>query len=80
MSSGFGAGNQMSGKSEPDVMISESAPRWAGPWRQCVESSKQITDAWSSSMALLMLAGESQGKLSRSIADRLIARDATSEA
>ena len=46
----------MSDKSEPNVIISESAPQWADLWQSFVVSSKQMTDAWSSSMAPFMLA------------------------
>src|ERR1700704_3896561 len=45
----------MSDKSEPNVIISESAPQWADLWQSFVESSRQMTDAWSSSMAPFML-------------------------
>jgi hypothetical protein len=46
----------MSEKKESNVIISEPAPQWADLWQSFVESSKQITDAWSSSMAPFMLA------------------------
>jgi hypothetical protein len=52
----FGARNQMSDKSEPNAAASESAPQWAELWQSFVESSRQMTDAWSSSMAPFMLA------------------------
>jgi hypothetical protein len=45
----------MSDKSEPNVIISESAPQWADLWQSFVESSRQMTDAWASSMAPFML-------------------------
>ena len=46
----------MSDKSEPkNVIISESAPQWADLWQSFAESSRQMTDAWSSSMAPFML-------------------------
>jgi polyhydroxyalkanoate synthesis regulator phasin len=46
----------MSEKNQPNVIISEPALQWADLWQSFVESSKQITDAWSSSMAPFMLA------------------------
>jgi hypothetical protein len=46
----------MSGKSELNAGSSELAPQWADLWQSFSESSKQIADAWSSSMAPFMLA------------------------
>jgi polyhydroxyalkanoate synthesis regulator phasin len=45
----------MSDKSQPNVIVSEPAPHWADLWQLFVESSRQMTDAWSSSMAPFML-------------------------
>ena len=45
----------MSDKSEPDAIIPEAASQWADLWQSFVESSRQMTDAWSSSMAPFML-------------------------
>ena len=46
----------MSEKNEPDAASAESAPQWADLWQSFSESSKQIAEAWSSSMAPFMLA------------------------
>jgi hypothetical protein len=46
----------MSEKNEPDAALSESVPQWADLWQSFSESSKQIAEAWSSSMAPFMLA------------------------
>src|SRR5882672_9011419 len=46
----------MSDKSEPNPAPTESASQWADLWQSFVESSRQVTDAWSSSMAPFMLA------------------------
>lgn len=46
----------MSGKNEPDAAPAESAPQWADLWQSFSESSRQIAEAWSSSMAPFMLA------------------------
>ncbi len=46
----------MSKKNEPDAAPAESAPHWVDLWRSFSESSKQIAEAWSSSMAPFMLA------------------------
>lgn len=46
----------MSGKNEPDAAPAESAPQWADLWQSFSESSRQITEAWSSTMAPFMLA------------------------
>jgi hypothetical protein len=46
----------MSDKSQPNAAASDSVPRWAELWQSFVESSRQVTDAWSSSMAPFMLA------------------------
>ncbi len=46
----------MSKKNEPDAAPAESAPHWADLWQSFSESSKQIAEAWSSSMAPFMLA------------------------
>ncbi len=46
----------MSEKNEPDPTPAESAPQWADLWQSFSESSKQIAEAWSSSMAPFMLA------------------------
>jgi polyhydroxyalkanoate synthase subunit PhaE len=45
----------MSNKNQPNVIISESAPQWTELWQSFVESSRQMTDAWSSSIAPFML-------------------------
>src|SRR6476661_2684078 len=46
----------MSEKNEPDAASAESPPQWADLWQSFSESSKQIAEVWSSSMAPLMLA------------------------
>ncbi len=46
----------MSKKHEPDAAPAESAPHWADLWQSFSESSKQIAEAWSNSMAPFMLA------------------------
>jgi polyhydroxyalkanoate synthase subunit PhaE len=46
----------MSEKNEPDAAPAESAPQWVDLWPSFSESSKQIAEAWSSSMAPFMLA------------------------
>ena len=46
----------MSEKNEPDAAPAESAPQWVDLWQSFSESSKQIAEAWSSSMAPFMLA------------------------
>jgi polyhydroxyalkanoate synthase subunit PhaE len=46
----------MSEKSEPSAATSDPAPGWADLWQSFSESSKQIAEAWSSSMAPFMLA------------------------
>jgi polyhydroxyalkanoate synthase subunit PhaE len=46
----------MSEKFEPDAARSGSASPWADLWQSFSESSKQIAEAWSSSMAPFMLA------------------------
>lgn len=46
----------MSEKSEPNAVPSDPTPGWADLWQSFSESSKQIADAWSSSMAPFMLA------------------------
>ena len=46
----------MSEKSEPSAATSDPAPGWADLWQSFSESSKQISEAWSSSMAPFMLA------------------------
>jgi hypothetical protein len=46
----------MSEKNEPDAAPAESAPPWVDLWQSFSESSKQIAEAWSSSMAPFMLA------------------------
>ena len=46
----------MNDKSEPNPAATGSVPQWADLWQSFVESSKQMTDAWSSSMAPFMLA------------------------
>lgn len=46
----------MNKKNEPNVPASESIPQWAELWQSFSESSKQIGEAWSSSMAPFMLA------------------------
>ena len=46
----------MSEKNEPDATSAESLPQWADLWLAFSESSKQIAEAWSSSMAPLMFA------------------------
>jgi polyhydroxyalkanoate synthase subunit PhaE len=45
----------MSEKSEPNSAPSGSAPQWADLWQSFSESSKQIAEAWSGSMAPFML-------------------------
>src|SRR5258707_14726653 len=46
----------MSEKNELDAASAESAPQWADLWQWFSESSKQIAEAWSSSLAPFMLA------------------------
>jgi polyhydroxyalkanoate synthase subunit PhaE len=46
----------MSEKNQPNATLSESAPQWADLWQSFSESSKQIAEAWSNSMAPFMLA------------------------
>jgi polyhydroxyalkanoate synthase subunit PhaE len=46
----------MSEKNEPNAVPSDPAPQWADLWQSFSESSKQIAEAWSSSMAPFMLA------------------------
>ena len=46
----------MSEKSEPNTGPSEVGPQWADLWQSFSDSSKQIAEAWSSSMAPFMLA------------------------
>jgi hypothetical protein len=46
----------MSEKNEPNATLSEPAPQWADLWQSFSESSKQIAEAWSNSMAPFMLA------------------------
>jgi polyhydroxyalkanoate synthase subunit PhaE len=46
----------MKDKSEPNAAASESAPQWTDLWQSFVESSRQVTEAWSSSMAPFMFA------------------------
>jgi polyhydroxyalkanoate synthase subunit PhaE len=46
----------MSEKNEPDAASAESPPQWADLWQSFSESSKQIAEVWSSSMAPFMLA------------------------
>src|SRR5712671_7557331 len=46
----------MSKKNEPDAAPAESAPHWADLWKSFSESSKQIAEVWSSSMAPFMFA------------------------
>jgi polyhydroxyalkanoate synthase subunit PhaE len=46
----------MSEKSEPNATLPDSAPQWADLWQSFSESSKQIAEAWSKSMAPFMLA------------------------
>ena len=46
----------MSEKSQPNAAISESTPQWADLWQSFSELSKQMAEAWSSSMAPFMLA------------------------
>jgi len=46
----------MSEKNEPDAASAESPPQWADLWQSFSESSKQIVEVWSSSMAPFMLA------------------------
>jgi hypothetical protein len=45
----------MNDKSEPNSAATQSAPQWTDLWQSFVESSRQMTDAWSSSMAPFML-------------------------
>src|SRR6478609_11734904 len=45
----------MSEKNEPDAASAESPPQWADLWQSFSESSKQIVEVWSSSMAPFML-------------------------
>ena len=46
----------MSEKNKPDAAPAELAPQWVDLWQSFSESSKQIAEAWSSSMAPFMLA------------------------
>jgi hypothetical protein len=46
----------MSEKSEPNAAPSDPTPGWADLWQSFSESSKQIAEAWSTSMAPFMLA------------------------
>jgi hypothetical protein len=46
----------MSEKNELDAASAESPPQWADLWQSFSESSKQIAEVWSSSMAPFMLA------------------------
>jgi hypothetical protein len=46
----------MSEKNEPNAVPSDPAPQWADLWQSFSESSKQIAETWSSSMAPFMLA------------------------
>jgi hypothetical protein len=46
----------MSKKNEPNTAVPESTPQWADLWQSFSESSKEIGEAWSSSMAPFMLA------------------------
>jgi hypothetical protein len=46
----------MSEKNGPNPAQPESVPQWTDLWRSFIESSRQVTDAWSSSMAPFMLA------------------------
>jgi hypothetical protein len=46
----------MNEKNEPNAAPSESAPQWADLWQSFSESSRQIAEAWSTSMAPFMLA------------------------
>ena len=46
----------MSKKNEPNTAVPESTPQWADLWQSFSESSKEIAEAWSSSMAPFMLA------------------------
>jgi polyhydroxyalkanoate synthase subunit PhaE len=50
------ARNAMSEKFEPNPAPSDPVPGWADLWQSFAESSKQIAEAWSSSMAPFMLA------------------------
>src|SRR6476620_8632454 len=50
------ARNKMSEKNELDAASAESPPQWADLWQSFSESSKQIAEVWSSSMAPFMLA------------------------
>jgi polyhydroxyalkanoate synthase subunit PhaE len=45
----------MSEKTEPNVVSSDPTPGWADLWQSFAESSKQIAEAWSGSMAPFML-------------------------
>jgi hypothetical protein len=45
----------MNEKSESNVAASPSAPPWADLWQSFSESSRQMAEAWSSSMAPFML-------------------------
>ena len=45
----------MSDKSQLNATPPESAPGWADLWQSFSESSKQMAEAWSSSMAPFML-------------------------
>jgi hypothetical protein len=46
----------MSEKNEQDAASAESPPQWADLWQSFSESSKQIAEVWSSSMAPFMFA------------------------
>ena len=46
----------MSEKSDPNAAPSDPTPGWADLWQSFSESSKQIAEAWSTSMAPFMLA------------------------
>jgi hypothetical protein len=46
----------MSEKNEPSATLSEPAPQWSDLWLSFSESSRQIAEAWSNSMAPFMLA------------------------
>ena len=45
----------MSEKKEPDMAASDSVSQWADLWQSFSESSRQIAEAWSGSMAPFML-------------------------
>ena len=46
----------MTEKSDPNARSEMTPPQWAALWQSFFESSKQMTDAWSGSMAPFMLA------------------------